>query len=210
MNIAAELLFNIIISIGAALLTWLIGYLLGHGVKYFVSRLLSRVGFEEIVKRTGFGRAIKRTGLLPHEFMGSLAAVIIYIVFAILGVYIAGYVLKLEAIMSTAETALYVYVAGGVKLLFIVLIGFTLVDAFVGYVYKSTELRAEMQLLYPMAEYLRIVLYIAIVVYGVEQSGLGVGVLPSLLTPIIWGITVIIVLFVLYLIVQSIRAPRPP
>lgn len=210
MNIAAELLFNIIISIGAALLTWLTGYLLGHGVKYFVSRLLSRVGFEEIVKRTGFGRAIKRTGLLPHEFMGSLAAVIIYIVFAILGVYIAGYVLKLEVIMSTAETALYVYVAGGVKLLFIVLIGFTLVDAFVGYVYKSTELRAEMQLLYPMAEYLRIVLYIAIVVYGVEQSGLGVGVLPSLLTPIIWGITVIIVLFVLYLIVQSIKAPRPP
>jgi hypothetical protein len=209
-NITAELLFNIIISIGAALLTWLTGYLLGHGVKYFVSRLLSRIGFEEIVKRTGFGRAIKRTGLLPHEFMGSLAAVIIYIVFAILGVYIAGYVLKLEAIMSTAETALYVYVAGGLKLLFIVLIGFTLVDAFVGYVYKSTELRAEMQLLYPMAEYLRIVLYIAIVVYGVEQSGLGVGVLPSLLTPIIWGITVIIVLFVLYLIVQSIRAPRPP
>jgi hypothetical protein len=209
-NIAAELLYSIIISIGAALLTWLTGYLLGHGVKYFVSRLLSRVGFEEIVKRTGFGRAIKRTGLLPHEFMGSLAAVIIYIVFAILGVYIAGYVLKLEVIMSTAETVLYVYVAGGVKLLFIVLIGFTLVDAFVGYVYKSTELRAEMQLLYPMAEYLRIVLYIAIVVYGVEQSGLGVGVLPLLLTPIIWGITVIIVLFVLYLIVQSIRAPRPP
>jgi len=65
-----------------------------------------------------------------------------------------------------------------------------------------------MQILYPMAEYIRITLYIAVVTYAVEQSGLGVGVLPMLLMPLIWGITILIVLFTIYLILISIRTSR--
>jgi hypothetical protein len=140
--------------------------------------------------------------------MGNLSAWIIYVVFAVLGIYVAGYVIQHEGLMDVANTLINVYLKGFLLLLLIVLIGFTLIDAFIGYVYKSTELKAEMQILYPLAEYLRIVLYIAVVVFAVEQSGLGVGVLPTLLIPMIWGITMIIVLFMVYLIIQSIKAPK--
>ncbi|MEM3346165.1 MAG: hypothetical protein QXR36_01900, partial [Desulfurococcaceae archaeon] len=98
-----------------------------------------------------------------------------------------------------------VYIAGLLKAFLIIIIGFILVDVFVGYVYKSTELRAEMQILYPLGEYLRIVLYIAVVTYALEQSGIGIGVLTELLIPVIWGITAAIILIVVYLIVQSVK-----
>ncbi len=208
MNEIIAYFIKILEAIGYTFVIWVLGYLLGHASKYIITNILGKLGVDEFVKRTGLGRAIRRTGLMGHEFFGILTAWIIYLLFAFLGLYIAGVKLEVKFIIDIAETVIYVYIAGGLKLLLIVLIGFTLIDVFVGYIYKSTELKAEMQILYPMAEYIRITLYIAVVTYAVEQSGLGVGVLPMLLMPLIWGITILIVLFTIYLILISIRTSR--
>jgi hypothetical protein len=203
-----ELVLDVFKATGLACLVWTLGYFIGHFVKYALVRVLGRANVDDFIRRTGIGRAIRRTGLLAHEFIASLAAWLIYLLFLILGVYFAGLLVQHEGVVKAAETALNVYYVGGLKLLLIVIIGFVLVDAFVGYVYKSVELKSETQLLTPVAEYLRIVLYIAIMVYAVEQSGLGVGALLQLLTPLIWGVTAITVLVVLYLIIQSIQQTR--
>lgn len=203
-----DLLFNILKAAGSACLIWALGWLAGQVIRYLVIKILSKIGFEEWIRKISLGKVIKRTGYLPQEFMGNLSAWIIYVVFIVFGVYVAGSVVQYYELMEFARTLIDVYIRGFLTLLLIVIVGFALIDAFIGYVYKSTELKAEMQILYPLAEYLRIVLYIAVVVFAVEQSGLGVGVLPTLLTPMIWGITIIIVLFMVYLIIQNIRAPR--
>jgi hypothetical protein len=203
-----EFMLDVLKAVGLACLVWMLGYFIGHFVKYILVRVLGRANVDDFIRRTGIGRAIRRTGLLAHEFIASLAAWLIYLLFLILGVYFAGLLAQHEGVVIAAETALNVYYVGGLKLLLVVIIGFVLVDAFVGYVYRSVELKSETQLLTPVAEYLRIVLYIAIMVYAVEQSGLGVGALLQLLTPLIWGVTAITVLVVLYLIIQSIQQTR--
>jgi hypothetical protein len=203
-----ELMLDALKAVGLACLVWMLGYFIGHFVKYVLVRVLGRANVDDFIRRTGIGRAIRRTGLLAHEFIASLAAWLIYLLFLILGVYFAGLLVQHEGIVKVAETALNVYYVGGLKLLLVVVIGFVLVDAFVGYVYRSVELKSETQLLTPVAEYLRIVLYIAIMVYAVEQSGLGVGALLQLLTPLIWGVTAITVLVVLYLIIQSVQQTK--
>ena len=203
-----EFVLDVLKAVGLACLVWMLGYFIGHFVKYALVRVLGRANVDDFIGRTGIGRAIRRTGLLAHEFIASLAAWLIYLLFLILGVYFAGLLAQHEGVVKAAGTALNVYYVGGLKLLLVVIIGFVLVDAFVGYVYRSVELKSETQLLTPVAEYLRIVLYIAIMVYAVEQSGLGVGALLQLLTPLIWGVTAITVLVVLYLIIQSIQQTR--
>lgn len=203
-----EFMLDVLKAVGLACLVWMLGYFIGHFVKYILVRVLGRANVDDFIRRTGIGRAIRRTGLLAHEFIASLAAWLIYLLFLILGVYFAGLLAQHEGVVKAAEIALNVYYVGGLKLLLVVIIGFVLVDAFVGYVYKSVELKSETQLLTPVTEYLRIVLYIAIMVYAVEQSGLGVGALLQLLTPLIWGVTAITVLVVLYLIIQSVQQTR--
>lgn len=203
-----DVLFNTLKAVGSACLIWALGWLIGLAVKHLVAKILSKIGFDEWIWKISLGRVIKRTGYLPHEFMGNLSAWMIYIVFTVFGIYVAGAVVRHHGLMEFARTLIDVYIKGFLTLLLIVIIGFALIDAFIGYVYKSTELKAEMQILYPLAEYLRIVLYIAVVVYAVEQSGLSVGVLTTLLIPMIWGVTIITVLFVVYLIMQNLKAPR--
>jgi len=209
-KLIVEVLLLALKAIGTACAVWIVGWLVGQVVKYMVTKLLGKIGLDEWMRRLSVGRAIRRTGYSAHEFMGILAAWLMYAIFGVLGIYASGYVAGWEDLTLYAYTALVVYIGGFIKLLLIVIAGFILADVFVGYIYRSTELRSEMQMLYPLAEYLRIVLYIAIVVFGVEQSGLGVGVLPQLLQPIIWGVTAIVVLFMVYLIVQSTKAPRQP
>lgn len=203
-----ELTLTLLKAVGLALLIWVLGWVVGQIVKYAVSKTLSKLGFDEWIKKFSFGRVIRRTGYYSHEFLGMIASWFIYVLFLVLGIYAAGYVIGNIDIMYYAYIIISVYITGFVKLFLIAIVSFILIDAFISYIYKSTELRSEMQILYPLAEYLRIVLYIAVLVFAVEQSGLGIGVLPNLLTPIIWGITAIIILFMLYLVIQNIKMPK--
>ncbi|MEM4827215.1 MAG: hypothetical protein QXK07_04155, partial [Desulfurococcaceae archaeon] len=148
---------------------------------------------------------IRRTGHIPSELFGLIAYWFIIAVFVTLGFLVMGIIADFQQMVFISKSILTVYIAGLFKAFLIIIIGFILVDVFVGYVYKSTELRAEMQILYPLGEYLRIVLYIAVVTYALEQSGIGIGVLTELLIPVIWGITAAIILIVVYLIVQSVK-----
>jgi hypothetical protein len=56
----------------------------------------------------------------------------------------------------------------------------------------------------PVAEYLRILLYIAVLVFALEQGGLSVSTLHVVLTPIIWGLTAAMVVIVVANLVQQV------
>lgn len=207
MTQVAEVVLNILKASGVACALWITGWVVALLSRKAVSVVLSRVGFDEWVKKLNLGKVIRRTGYFPSEFFGLMAYWIIIAVFLLLGIMTAAFLVGYQELVFASYTVLTVYLGGVLKMLLVVFIGFILVDSFIGYVYKSTELRAEMQVFYPLGEYLRIVLYIAVVIYALEQSGIGVGVLTQLLVPVIWGVTAVIILIIVYLMLQSLRTP---
>lgn len=205
MNGVLNIVVDILLAIGVACGVWAVGYVVALLTRKIVTLSLGKIGFDDWVRKLNIGRAVKRTGYMPSEFFGLMAHWIVIVIFIALGFLAMSMVMGSQNMVYFFKNIITVYIAGFLKALLIIIIGFILVDIFVGYVYKSTELRAEMQVLYPLGEYLRIVLYIAVVTYALEQGGIGLGVLASLLIPVIWGITIAIILIVVYLILQSIK-----
>ena len=200
-----ELLLLALKAVGVAVVVWVAGWFIGRAVRYVIVKLLGKTDFDEWVRKVGVGRAIRRTGYRAHEFVGAATGWLVFIVFIFVGLYASGLVAGWVELSEFAQIVIVTYIGGFMKLTLIVLVGFMLVDAFVSYIYRSTELKSELEVLYPLTEYLRISLYMAIVVFAVEQSGLGVETLSRLLLPIIWGITAIVALFMVYLIIQRTR-----
>ena len=191
-------------AIGFAALTILIGYAAGALVKRFIRYALTKVGFDEWFKKFAVGKAILRSGYVASEFFGLVISWIIYVTATLLAVAIAAADLGITAISEPLYYIVSVYVTGFAKAFAIMIVGFILVDTFIGYVYKSTELRSEASFLTPVAEYLRILLYIAILVFALEQGGLNVSTLYILLTPIIWGLTIAMIVIILANLVQQV------
>jgi len=197
----AEVLFSLIISASIIAL----GYVIGRFLKYVVTLFLDKIGFNDWVRRISIGKAIVRAGFVPASFFGNLTAWIIYLSFILLAIGIGsrdisrslGGVAYLDGLSNVAFDLLTVYISGFIKAFLVVVVGFTLVDGFIGYIYKTSELRAEMHLLVPVAEYLRILFYISIITFSLSVSGLGTSELMLVLQPVIWGITVIMVAVVI-------------
>lgn len=209
MEVSPDFIVDVSIAIGIAIMLSIVGFLLGKGVKLLVVKASEKLGFDEWLRRFSFGRAIKRTGLSAGEFFGMVTAWILYIVFILLGIHYGSRYLGLAEIASMTQHLLNIYVVGLVKALIIIITGFILTDVFVSYVYKSSELRTEMQLLAPVAEYLRLLFYIVIVIFAIEQAGISVEALTNMLTPIIWGLTVAMLLIIVFNIIQLTRGkPR--
>jgi hypothetical protein len=209
MDVSPDLVVDVSIAIGLVAFIGIIGFLLGKGVKALVIKVSERLGFDEWLRRFSFGRAIKRTGLSAGEFFGTVSSWILYVVFIVLGIHYGSKYLGLVEIAGMTQKLLNVYIVGFLKALIIIIIGFILADVFVSYIYKSSELRTEMQLLAPVAEYLRLLFYIVIVVFAIEQTGMSVEALTNMLTPIIWGLTVAMLLIIVFNIIQLTKGkPR--
>lgn len=185
-----------------------VGYVLGKLLKRAVSYTIYRVGGDEWLLKLAVGRAIVRAGYAPSEFFGRLAAWLTYIGLTLLALNYLGRSLAIEDFYSTTQLAI-MYFTAFLKALVIMLIGFILIDAFVGYVYKSSELKREDRfVLAPVAEYLRIIFYIVVIVFALAQGGIHVEVLSNLLTPVIWGLTIIIVIVVVGGFVERILSEK--
>lgn len=202
----AEALLSLLISASIVAL----GYVTGRLLRYVVTLLLDRIGFNDWVRRISIGKAIVRAGFVPASFFGNLTAWIMYLSFILLALGIGsrdisrslGGVAYLDELSNVVFNLLTVYVSGFVKAFLVIVVGFTLVDGFIGYLYKTSELRAEMYLLVPVAEYLRLLLYISIITFSLSVSGVGISELMLVLQPVIWGITVIMIAVVVEQILQ--------
>jgi hypothetical protein len=191
-------------AIGFGALTILIGYVAGFLVKRFIRYVLAKVGFDEWFKKFAIGKAILRSGYVASEFFGLVVSWIIYITATLLAVAIAAANLGFTEISEPLYRVVSVYVIGFAKAFAILIVGYIFIDAFIGYIYKSTELRSEASFLMPVAEYLRILFYIAVLVFALEQGGLNVRSLYTLLTPIIWGLTITMIIIILAHLVQQV------
>lgn len=195
---------DLLIALGYSALIIVIGYVVGVLTKRFIVYVLSRVGFDEWFKRFAVGKAILRGGYSVSEFFGLISSWTIYLTFTLIALGLATANLGIEWLSEAFYSVVYVYIAGFIKTFLIIIVGFILTDTFIGYIYKSSELRSETRLLVPVAEYLRIMIYLAVVMFALEQGGLSIYSLNILLMPVIWGLTIAMVLIILAQIVQQI------
>jgi len=175
-----------------AVLIAVFGIVLGRVVRRVVDRLLFRLGFNDWFRNFNIGRALLRSGYIPSEFFGSVAAWLLYLLFILTAVaYLAMSFGRID-VYEWVTSIIAVYLFGFVKFFIISIIGFILVDGFVEYIYKGALSRNE-AVVGPVAEYIRIILYLVVVTFALEQGGINVTTLSSMLTPITWGLAVAVV-----------------
>lgn len=175
-----------------AVLIAVFGIVLGRVVRRMVDRLLFRLGFNDWFRNFNIGRALLRSGYTPSEFFGSVAAWLLYLLFILTAVAYLGMSFGRVDISEWVTSIIAVYLFGFVKFFIISIIGFMLVDGFVEYIYKGALSRNE-AVVGPVAEYIRIILYLVVVTFALEQGGINVTTLSSMLTPITWGLAVAVV-----------------
>jgi len=187
MNIWATVFY-----VAISLLIVVAGYALGKVIRHALIRLLRRTGFNDWFRNFNIGRALLRSGYTAGEFFGSLTAWLIYITSILLAVAYLGFAFDSPWLYRWALDMVNVYVYGFVKFFVIALVGFILVDGFVEYIYKGAIFRVE-SVIGPVAEYIRIILYLVVITFALEQGGINVATLSAMLTPITWGLAVAVV-----------------
>ncbi|MEM4650460.1 MAG: hypothetical protein QW086_01395 [Pyrobaculum sp.] len=175
-----------------AVLIAVFGIVLGRVVRRVVDRVLFRLGFNDWFRNFNIGRALLRSGYTPSEFFGSVAAWLLYLLFILTAVAYLGMSFGRVEVSEWVTSIIVVYLFGFVKFFIISIIGFILVDGFVEYIYKGALSRNE-AVVGPVAEYIRIILYLVVVTFALEQGGINVTTLSSMLTPITWGLAVAVV-----------------
>ncbi|MGC8583443.1 MAG: mechanosensitive ion channel family protein [Thermoproteus sp.] len=185
-----------------AVLIAAVGYLVGRLVRWALARGLARVGFDDWFRRFNIGRAILRSGYAAGEFFGSVAAWLIYLTFVLLAAAYLAYSLGYPAWGDALIGIVNVYVYGFVKFFIIAIVGFILVDGFVEYVYRGAILKEDSRLLAPVAEYVRVVLYLVVITFALQQGGIDVSTLSQMLIPITWGL---VAAMVAVAVLQAVR-----
>ncbi len=175
-----------------AVLIAVFGIVLGRVVRRVVDRILFRLGFNDWFRNFNIGRALLRSGYTPSEFFGSVAAWLLYLIFILTAVAYLAVSFGRVDVSEWVTSIIAVYLFGFVKFFIISIIGFILVDGFVEYIYKGALSRNE-AVVGPVAEYIRIILYLVVVTFALEQGGINVTTLSSMLTPITWGLAVAVV-----------------
>lgn len=175
-----------------AVLIAVFGIALGRVVRRMVDRLLFRLGFNDWFRNFNIGRALLRSGYTPSEFFGSVAAWLLYLIFILTAVAYLAVSFGRGDVYEWVTSIIAVYLFGFVKFFIISIIGFILVDGFAEYIYKGALSRNE-AVVGPVAEYIRIILYLVVVTFALEQGGINVVTLSSMLTPITWGLAVAVV-----------------
>lgn len=186
--------YLIVLSVGALIM--LLGYAAGRLAKFLLSEIFRRLGLNDWFRNFNIGRAMLKSGFTAGDFFASLAAWVIYIAaFLAAGSYVSnnfGY----AYVAALFDEVLAVYVYGFVKFFVAAIVGFIMVDGFVEYVYKGAVSK-EAELVGPIADYLRIVLYLVVVTFALQQGGIDVSILSSMLMPIAWGLVAAMVAVVI-------------
>ncbi|MEZ0318575.1 MAG: hypothetical protein ABWK05_01090 [Pyrobaculum sp.] len=185
-------LWSAVFHVAVSVLVVVLGVALGRFLRLVVVRMFRRLGLNDWFRNFNIGRALLRSGYTAGEFFGSLTAWVIYVVFILLSVAYLGASLDHPEVSQSAMDILNVYVAGFVRFFVISLLGFILVDGFAEYIYKGALSKSE-SVVGPVAEYIRIILYLVVVTFALEQGGINVTTLSAMLTPITWGLAVAVV-----------------
>jgi len=185
-------IWSLLYHVAVTILIVALGLVLGRVFRRLIDRVLFRLGFNDWFRNFNIGRALLRSGYTASEFFGSVAAWLIYILFILLALAYLALSFNNTQTYEWIMTAINIYLFGFVKFFILSIFGFILVDGFAEYIYKGALSKNE-SVVGPVAEYVRIILYLVVVTFALEQGGINVSTLSSMLTPITWGLAAAVV-----------------
>jgi hypothetical protein len=196
LNLTLEILVEYLIATAILIGIVIVTYVVGRIVRYFVTYMAGKTGFSDWMAKFHLGKAILRSGMTIGEFFGKVSMWLILITGALFGLAtwfaLVNYAYATTLILNIVDT----YVYGFVKTFIIIVVGFLLTDAFIGYVYKGGESGGQLEFLSPVGEYLRLLFYLAVLIFALDVGGLSVKTLTMILIPVVWGLTIIMIILI--------------
>jgi hypothetical protein len=166
----------------AAGIILLIGYIIGRGVGWAVSKILDKMNFENTISKTGIGQAVSRSGWSMSRIISTAARWFIYIFFITAAVNALQFTQLSEALQS-----IWLWIPNLIAFIIIIIIGSIIAD-FVGN-WAQRELPARGV---PGGKIIglgaKAILYAIVFVTAITQLQIGAGILNMVIAALVWGI----------------------
>jgi hypothetical protein len=167
-----------IIAVAILGLGWILGHLLGKGL----SRLLVKVGFEDLLHRTILGKALEQSGTTCVKFFEFTIRWVVYLIAILLAVEIFQ-VGVLRTLLQTAPEYLPNIVAG-----FIILFIGLVVSDFIADIARVVGAEAKVELAGLLSIGLRLIGYYVVAVIALGVMKIDITVLNTIGNALAWGI----------------------
>jgi hypothetical protein len=156
----------------------MVGRMLGK----YLSKVLDKVGLDDIIRKTSLGQNIEKSGLKLVRLFDLLIRWFVYLI-AIMG---ATNVLEIE-FLSTFMDRLVSYIPNVAAFLIVLVGGFVLVDLFADFMEKFSS-ASSVELMGPMMTLLRVFFYFVIAVLALTQLKIDLEIIYTFVEPVAWGV----------------------
>lgn len=169
-------------------------YLIGKFIKFLIKRSLEVTGFNDWFKHISMGRITLRAGMTAGDFFGNIIAYFLYATGVVLSIDFISHTVVLE--LKTASDLITKGLGYIALFVFIILIGFILIDVFDSYISGEAKIRGgqEIEIL---IVYIKIVLYLTVITLAMREVNLDVTPLMILLQPLAWGLAIAFVALII-------------
>jgi hypothetical protein len=184
-SIISQGLYNIMAVLPAILgaliillLGWIVGRLLGKGIRI----LLDKATAIPMITDSDFRKSVTKSGVTPG-YLGDIAVRCIVYLIAILA---AVDILNLEY-LSQFMTKVVEYIPHVIAFMITLVVGIILVDYFID-MFQTYSRNTNIELLSPVMVLLRIFLYFVVVMLALSQLLLDLTIIYAIITPLFWGL----------------------
>lgn len=160
------------------LIGWVVGRLLGKGVRIIIDKVTAT----SIIGESDMGKSITKTGF-SAGYLGDIAVrCLVYLI----AIFAAVDILNLEYLSAFMATVV-LYIPHIIAFVIILVVGMILTDYFID-MFQIYSRNANINLLSPVLVLLRLFLYFIIVTLALSQLMLDLTIIYTFITPIAWGL----------------------
>jgi small-conductance mechanosensitive channel len=168
-------------KLAGALIVLVIGYVAGRLIGRGLSKVLDKIGLDDLLRKTAIGKALDKTKMTIVGFFDALIRWFVYLVAILAAVNI----LEIE-ILSSFIRQVVEYIPSLAAGILVILVGFILAD-FVGDALRSVGKAGAMEYSGIFADGLKFLLYFVVVVMGLSLMRIDVAILHVFATALAWG-----------------------
>ena len=165
----------------SAAIILLIGYIIGRSVGWVISKILTKMNFENTMDKTGLGQAVSRSGWSMTKIISTAVRWFIYIFFITAAVNALQFTQLAQAL-----TSIWLWIPNLVAFIIILVIG-SIIAEFVGN-WAKNELPARGV---PGGKAIGLgakgILYAIVFVTAITQLQIGAGILNMVISALVWG-----------------------
>ena len=166
----------------SAAIILLIGYIIGRAVGWVISKILTKMNFENSMEKTGLGQAVSRSGWSMTRIISTAVRWFVYIFFITAAVNALQFTQLAQAL-----TSIWLWIPNLVAFIIILVIG-SIIAEFVGN-WAKNELPARGV---PGGKAIGLgakgILYAIVFVTAITQLQIGAGILNVVISALVWGL----------------------